>query len=142
MYQRSWRAAFGALLPPDRVPDELLLERGRGLVGRACCLVAVRGEVLTGVAAGDPATGELEVCYLDPAAWGSGAGTLLLAEIRRRLEAEGARPWLWVWEGNARARRFYEREGWAHTPDHTERVVAGTSSYVQMSVSGCGAPTP
>ena len=48
-----------------------------------------------------------------PEAWGSGAGTALLAagveELRRQGYAEAS---LWVLEDNPRARRFYEREGW------------------------------
>jgi RimJ/RimL family protein N-acetyltransferase len=33
---------------------------------------------------------------------------------------------LWVLEGNGRARRFYERAGWAPDGTHKDDVLAGT----------------
>lgn len=64
----------------------------------------------------------LEALYVLPAAWGTGQADELhgaaVAQLRRS-GVEHAR--LWVLEGNARARRFYERHGW--TADGTSRVV-------------------
>jgi GNAT superfamily N-acetyltransferase len=55
-----------------------------------------------------------------PAAWGTGVGPRLLAAATERLVALGfTEAVLWVVKGNARARRFYEREGWA--PDGGEK---------------------
>ena len=49
-----------------------------------------------------------------PEAWGSGAGSALMAPGIEALRASGYRDAiLWVLEDNPRARRFYEREGWA-----------------------------
>ncbi|MGH9010932.1 MAG: GNAT family N-acetyltransferase [Acidimicrobiia bacterium] len=63
--------------------------------------------------------GELWMINLEPAVWGSGLGTQLLAvatdELRRAGYVEAV---LWVLAANHRARRFYEREGWK--PDGTE----------------------
>ncbi len=57
--------------------------------------------------------GEVWGIYAAPEAWGSGAGSALLAagvdELRRQGFAEAS---LWVLDDNPRARRFYEREGW------------------------------
>ncbi len=49
-----------------------------------------------------------------PEAWGSGAGSALMAAVIAALRANGfAAAHLWVLEDNPRARRFYEREGWS-----------------------------
>ena len=45
---------------------------------------------------------------------GTGLGTELLSTaVAWLVEQAFAHATLWVLEGNARARRFYEREGWA-----------------------------
>lgn len=59
------------------------------------------------------ADGELWGIYVLPEAWGSGAGTALMAAGIDTLRESGYREViLWVLEDNPRARRFYEREGW------------------------------
>jgi putative acetyltransferase len=64
----------------------------------------------------------LEALYVLPEAWGTGHADELheaaVAELRRTAVARAR---LWVLEGNARARRFYERHGWQ--ADGTSRVV-------------------
>lgn len=59
--------------------------------------------------------GEIYGFYLHPDAWGSGAGGALmevcLDELRSRFETAV----LWVLQNNPRARRFYEKAGWACT---------------------------
>jgi ribosomal protein S18 acetylase RimI-like enzyme len=60
------------------------------------------------------ADGELWGIYVRSEAWGSGVGSALLAAGIEALRASGYREViLWVLEDNPRARRFYEREGWA-----------------------------
>jgi GNAT superfamily N-acetyltransferase len=60
-----------------------------------------------------PASGEVGALYVDPDRHRGGVGRLLMAEARRRLAADGyADAFLWVLDGNDRARKFYEREGW------------------------------
>ena len=60
------------------------------------------------------ADGELWGIYVLADAWGSGAGTALMAAGVDALRKSGHREViLWVLEDNPRARRFYEREGWA-----------------------------
>lgn len=57
--------------------------------------------------------GEIQAVYVRPSHWGRGAGRLLMAAGLRRLgEAGFGEVMLWVLEGNARARRFYEAGGW------------------------------
>lgn len=60
------------------------------------------------------ADGELWGIYVLSEAWGSGVGTALMAAGIEALRASGySEVILWVLEDNPRARRFYEREGWA-----------------------------
>jgi GNAT superfamily N-acetyltransferase len=60
-------------------------------------------------------TGELEDLHVVPAAWGTGVARTLLAAAVAALRGAGvSEPFLWVGEVNGRARRFYEREGWAY----------------------------
>jgi ribosomal protein S18 acetylase RimI-like enzyme len=64
--------------------------------------------------------GEIYALYVDPARHQAGAGRLLMAEARRRLVDLGIEEAvLWVLQGNDRAARFYEREGWK--PDGATR---------------------
>ncbi|MFC0627920.1 GNAT family N-acetyltransferase [Kribbella deserti] len=56
---------------------------------------------------------EVEQVYLAADHRGSGLAAILLAEAERQVKANGYdTAWLAVVEGNARARRFYERQGW------------------------------
>jgi GNAT superfamily N-acetyltransferase len=55
---------------------------------------------------------ELYAIYVDPGRYGGGIGQALLqASLRRCTDAGHERVFLWVLEGNIRARRFYERAG-------------------------------
>jgi GNAT superfamily N-acetyltransferase len=100
------------------VPDELVAIRTPGSFGtRAAQRVAdttvatVDGEVAGFVmVVGD----EVEQVYVDGRHRGSGIAGTLLAEAERLVATAGhRRAWLAVVPGNARARRFYERQGWA-----------------------------
>jgi ribosomal protein S18 acetylase RimI-like enzyme len=69
---------------------------------------------------GEPATatgrGDVFAFYLRPAAWGSGAADALMARCLSVLRGQGfTEAVLWVLRDNPRARRFYERNGWAPT---------------------------
>jgi ribosomal protein S18 acetylase RimI-like enzyme len=56
---------------------------------------------------------EVEQVYVSAHHRGSGVAGALLAEAERLVAAGGHdRAWLAVATGNARARRFYERQGW------------------------------
>jgi GNAT superfamily N-acetyltransferase len=64
--------------------------------------------------------GELYAIYVDPDAWSTGAGRALIERCEEQLRAEYAAATLWVLEENPRARRFYERAGWA--PDGARKA--------------------
>jgi ribosomal protein S18 acetylase RimI-like enzyme len=58
---------------------------------------------------------EVEQVYVDEGHRGSGVASLLLDEAERLVAGSGHPvAWLAVVEGNLRARRFYERQGWSN----------------------------
>jgi ribosomal protein S18 acetylase RimI-like enzyme len=140
----SWRGTYRGTVPdevldgPDlaagrlRLWQRLLSEPGP----RTSTVVAQRpdaavlGFAHTAPARDDDAgedTGELLMIYVDPAAWGAGAGRALVAAAVDGLrQARFTTATLWVLEGNGRARRFYERAGWAPDGTHKDDVLAGT----------------
>lgn len=81
-------------------------------------LVAERDAEIVGMTTWsvDPdGSGEVVDLHVVPEAWGTGAAASLLDAAVAGLREAGARePSLWVGQENARARRFYEREGWEH----------------------------
>jgi ribosomal protein S18 acetylase RimI-like enzyme len=59
--------------------------------------------------------GEVYTLYVHPGAWRGGVGGPLLTAATDRLHEIGfANVSLWVLEANARARAFYEAQGWRH----------------------------
>ena len=74
---------------------------------------------------------EVEQVFVARSARGSGLADQLLAEAERRVAAAGhAEAWLAVVAGNARARRFYERQGWRDEGDLPYEVTAGGEVHV------------
>lgn len=142
VYLRSWRAAFGHILTCDVVSDAALLTMSRALVQAPTCVVVTStsvdglGDTVVGFAAGGDSAGHLDVLYMDPSAWGTGAAVGLLTVATDRLASGGATPWLWVWELNARALAFYARHGWRDTGETRSRVVGGhVFCYRRLSAS-------
>ena len=82
---------------------------GAALVGQVVVLPAAH----TKVPVEDPGLAHLRNLFVDRSQWGSGLATTLLrtAEDDARTSGFGAVR-LFVAEHQARARRFYEREGW------------------------------
>ena len=130
----AWQGAYRGLMPDDYL-DQMDVARWtdgwrRMLTEHAAPLVGLVGDEVQGfvgvgplrdpveVAAPDEdpglVVGELYAINVHPRAWGRGVGPALLAageaELRRLGFAEAV---LWVLPANARARRFYERSGWA-----------------------------
>jgi GNAT superfamily N-acetyltransferase len=103
----SWQAAYAGIMPAGflaRVtgPDE---------VARRASELAVQPLPVTPA---DGGKAELYAIYVRPQAWSTGAGRSLLAAVIERVSAlRYATLSLWVLEANARARRFYQRAGFA-----------------------------
>ena len=126
VHVRAWQAAYRGQMPDgylDRLRPEDRAAYWDGVLRRehlpGVILVAERDGEVVGFAAAGPSpdpegAGELFAIDLDPDHWGSGAGRALLEAAQAELERMGfAESVLWVLPGNARARRFYERAGWA-----------------------------
>ena len=123
VHVRTWQGAYAHVFGEERlagVTAEGRLRIWREILGgdRQSVFVCEEDGRLVGfcgVGAGrdDDADGELHAIYVEPEAWGSGAGPALMQAGVEELRAAGfADAILWVLEDNPRARRFYEREGW------------------------------
>ncbi len=123
----SWQIAYRGIVPDDHLDGLDWRERStvrRGQLERAAdegvrIHVAVKEGALVGfVAAGPerdadrsaPPRAEIYALYLEPAAWDQGIGRDLLSRAIADVPADTAVV-LWVLEGNARGRAFYERQG-------------------------------
>jgi GNAT superfamily N-acetyltransferase len=125
VHVRSWQAGYRGLLadeyldslrhedrakhytfgsPDPELPTTVVAE----LHGTIC------GFASTGVSRElGPDMGELLALYVDPGAWGIGAGRALVQDARARMHARGfTNAVLWILDGNARAERFYRIDGW------------------------------
>jgi GNAT superfamily N-acetyltransferase len=126
VHVETWRAAYAHVFPAEflaglsiddraALAEHLLTERSETIL-----VAEVEGRVV-GFASGGPsrdddpgaAPGEVYAIYVEPAAWGRGAGRLLLQRLEEALLGSGFDDaTLWVLEDNPRARRFYEAAGW------------------------------
>jgi GNAT superfamily N-acetyltransferase len=86
-----------------------------------------------GDADAEPGDSELHALYARPDRIGGGVGRALTAEVLRRARATAAghggtgRVLVWVLEGNALGRRFYERVGFTADGTRKEEELAGAS---------------
>jgi ribosomal protein S18 acetylase RimI-like enzyme len=127
----SWRSAYRGLAPDDHLAkmdyvrgaerfreqitsgDELIyVAEEAGEIGRMAGFLALgspRGPEL------DPtSTGEIYAMYLLPKHWRRGIGRSLCGEADRIFKSRAcSQVVLWVFEGNERARKFYEAVGFA-----------------------------
>ena len=100
----AWRFAPGHRISVATVP----VDRGERIVGFAS--YGPERER----ARGHTGRGEVWAFYLHPDTWGTGVAGALMEHVETRLLAEGFdSAVLWVLDDNPRARRFYERHGWA-----------------------------
>lgn len=71
---------------------------------------------------------ELAQLFVAESARGGGAAVALIRHAERVIAARFSSAWLAVSTGNARARRFYEREGWSDVGafDYLAQIEGGT----------------
>lgn len=112
IWHRGWRDGHlgnvPATVPPHRrladfrrrVPAQLAYTTVATISSRVVGFVTVRED-------------EVEQLYVTATARGTGAAAALLSHGEGVIAAGHRRAWLAVVSGNARARRFYERRGWA-----------------------------
>lgn len=137
VHVEAWRAGYRGMMPDDFLASLDPAVRGarwrerlaKQPDGRAIFVItgdigAPYGFAGVGPARDEPGPrGELYMINLLPAAWGTGAATMLLARATEALRNFGHREAiLWVLRQNARARRFYEREGWKQTGDRRDTI--------------------
>lgn len=134
VHVRSWQDGYRGLLPDDYLDGLRPEDRAsRYTLGdeaptSPATIVAVGNGKISGFARTAPArdddvagVGELCALYVDPAAWGTGVGRVLIEAARKQLAGQGFRAAvLWVLVGNDRAERFYARDGWE--PDGSRRL--------------------
>lgn len=141
----SWQAAYRGLLPPALL-DGLSVTRRTTQWQRdissgnfAIFVTAdpagdVGGFISTGHSRDDDATdtvGELIAIYLRPQLWSLGIGGRLHAAGIAGLATRFEQATLWVLDGNARSRAFYERQGWQ--PDGTvKRDTIGDAEVLEV----------
>ena len=147
VHVRAWKVGYRGLLP-NRYLDELRPEDriasytlGSTDPDTPSTMVAeidgvIRGFVTTGPCPDPEGTGwgEVLALHVDPGSWGHGIGRRLISDARAALSDRGfAQAVLWVLAGNARAKRFYEADGWR--PDDGRRsreawgIVIGETRY-------------
>lgn len=115
IWHEGWRDAH-----IGRVPDALLEHRRpEDLRQRIPVRLGTTTVATTPVSDGPRVAGfvtvhddEIEQIYVDAVERGSGVAQRLLAHGEAVIAAHHDRAWLAVVAGNARARRFYERNGW------------------------------
>ncbi|MBN9004517.1 MAG: GNAT family N-acetyltransferase [Rhizobiales bacterium] len=109
LWQETWQRAYPAIDFASRVA--WWRERWRNeLVPNATIVVAEQSGTLTGFVTID-ATGYLDQLVVEPAHWGSDLATALMDEAKRLSPTQIT---LLVNLDNARAIRFYERNGFVH----------------------------
>lgn len=116
----GWRSAYAGILDPGFLaglrPDPERVAARTAVLARpdaAGLVAAVDGEVVGAavLVAADPGTVELTMLYVLREHWGTGLGHEFLEAGFAPLPRP--RQVLWVLRDNVRARRFYERHGFA-----------------------------
>ncbi|NUR59212.1 MAG: GNAT family N-acetyltransferase [Catenulispora sp.] len=147
LHAEAWQQAYDGKMPAELLVDvtverrtamwERILDPARVRPDRERIVVADVGGRAAGFAwtgpcrdaDGPDGAGELYAINVAPEAWGTGAGQALLEAAHESLTAmQFATAVLWVLPSNARARRFYERNGWAADGVEPTRGSAGPSS--------------
>ena len=138
---RSCQAACQGLVPETKLREMDASRRAvewKDVLGTPCeqtVLVAMKGTRMAGFCtfsqsqdpAAGPATAEIGSFFIDPLAWGRGAGHELAEEALDQAKRRGySRVTQWVISANDRAKRFSESIGFS--PDGVEKT---------EDISGC-----
>lgn len=120
----GWRAAYRHVLPAEEL-DAMEIDETRWRqriveppTGWSTVVAEDEGGDVVGFASVGPSRdeagiGELYAIYVDPESWSTGTGRALIEHAEEILRRDFAEATLWVLDDNPRARRFYERAGWA-----------------------------
>jgi 2-amino-4-hydroxy-6-hydroxymethyldihydropteridine diphosphokinase len=137
VHTESSEAAYRGLAPPDPNGFERRLAMWREALRRpgGRTFLALEGEHAVGMlnvgpARGDSGVGEVRTIYVLEGWWGSGAGQALIGLAHTELAAAYDEATLTVLAANARARRFYQRNGWRLEAIVTEPHFGGIPTEV------------
>lgn len=129
----GWQVAYRSIVPDEFLDTMVLEERTAhwrenlaaselqdGTPSPSNYVAEVHGQVVGFACVGvfrkdadNPQAGELWAMYVHPDHWGARAGYALMQSTMDQFRRESVeQAYLWVLEDNARARRFYERQGW------------------------------
>lgn len=149
LHFRSRTAAYAGFLSPAALTfgspgalGEWWTERVRWESDTHRLTVAVRDDRIVGFTylgpSEEPGVGELSAIHVDPDSVGTGVGRLLMIDALAALPAYGDRAVLWVLDGNARARTFYERGGWSFDGTTRDAPMGGEMTRQLRYVRGLG----
>ena len=124
IWHRAWHLAHVGHVPDGLTAARTLAAFHERTPARvADTVVAVVGGEVVGFTMVDG--DEVEQVFVDPDHHGSGVAAALLSAAERQVADAGYdATWLAVVEGNARARRFYEKHGWRDAGELPYEVVA------------------
>ena len=131
LWHEGWHDAHAGHVPSGLTAArtlEAFHERTPPRVADTTVAVSDAGELLGFLMIEDD---EVEQLFVGRPHRGTGLAAVLLAEGERQVAAAGHDvAWLAVVDGNARARAFYEREGWHDTGDSPYEVTAGGQTFL------------
>ena len=134
IYVKSWQAAYRGIVPQNyldtlsggwwaqrlaegRYDDYVIMENGVYVGTSSTC--AARDEDMAGY-------GEIISIYMLPEYFGKGFAAPLIKYVENALKEKGYENiYLWALEDNARARRFYEKQGFHTNGDTTTMEISG-----------------
>jgi GNAT superfamily N-acetyltransferase len=127
VWHRGWRDGHLGHVPEALLAHRELASFLRRVPERlASTTLATLGERIVGFVT--VCEDELEQLFVEASVRGSGAAVALLRHGERSIAQRFERAWLAVVAGNARARRFYAREGWSDAGpfDYAAQVPEGS----------------
>ena len=143
----GWQAAYRGLIPDTYLDDmdiQQYIMRTRSFLSKPTASidwVCVRGDSIIGWASvrltqkGDQdavPTAELLALYVLASFWHQGVGFLIWCNVEAYLKQQSVRSVeLWVLEGNTRAQRFYERQGFVLDGVHKTEIIAGNIELLE-----------
>ncbi len=133
LFHRGWHDAHAGHVPDGLTERRTLAAFRDRVAARVSDTDDTTVAEVDGVVAGFImiAGAEVEQVYVDRSFRGSGLASTLLAEAERQVAALGHDDaWLAVVVGNARARAFYERQGWVDEGDLAYEVTALGETYL------------
>lgn len=131
IWHDGWRDGHLGHVPATVLPHRQLADFRRWVPRQvACTTVATVGSRVVGFVT--VREDEVEHLYVTATARGTGTAAMLLRHGELTVGAVHRRAWLAVVSGNMRARRFYERHGWADDGpvDHAAATADGGTVIV------------